>query len=347
MQLAVEESKKLTETIRERLIQTVTQKKNRLMREKEQLDVADTNALLLHPNQFSITNPGSPSGLQSNRKTRHTRHRVDVEDLGNSIIGEPMNKRKRKAPIDDEFGSPNRDGGFSTPAERAKARNTQHQTAPTYNILSLFTEKELAAHSNQAHVAALHFLAASKRAKQAHAHNQSGDKDDATGSGDGSSPEDATPAAAAAEMERTTSQNVHATRSTRTNGTGALTLLGELADKHGTRPNLPYYILGNYHQRPNGSASAPTPPALMPEEIEDDLARIERLSNSKPRGWADVNLINKLLESLLESDESLATATTAAAAAAPESSLRLGSLHPDFPPTMDVHLVRANARKDP
>ncbi|KAK2745574.1 hypothetical protein FQN57_003699 [Myotisia sp. PD_48] len=335
VQLAIEECKKLTETIRERLVQSISHRKNRLMREKEQLDVADTNALLLHPNQFSITNPASPGGAQSNRKTRHTRHRLDVDEFGNGVANEPVNKRKRKI-MDEDFDSPNRDGGPSTPADRARAKLTHHQNAGAYSILSLFTEKELAMHSNTAHVAAVHFLSASKRARQAAnqlANGQAGDKDDLSGSGDGSSQEDGTPAAA--EMERSASQNVHATRSTRTNGAGALNLLGDLTDKNVSRPNLPYYILGNYHQRPNGSSNAPTPPALMPEEIEDDIARIERLSNTKPAGWTDRRLVNNLIESLIEPKTS-----------SPTIAPKVGSLHPDFPPTMDVHLVRARPRKD-
>ncbi|EAS32450.3 deacetylase complex subunit Sds3 [Coccidioides immitis RS] len=332
-QFAIEECAKLTDTIRERLIQSISQRKNRLMREKEQLDVADTNALLLHPNQFSITNPGSPGGLQSNRKTRHTRHRVDVDEMGNAIIAETAIKRKRKAPADDDFGSPNVEG-LSTPADRAKARLNQQQNAPLYNILSLFTEKELAMHSNQAHVAALHFLSASKRAKQAAGSAGQGiEGEEGAGSGDTSSQEDGM---AAPEMERTASQSVHATRSTRNNATAGLNLLGELTDKNANRPNLPYFILGNYHQRPNGSGTAPPPPPLMPEEIEDDIARIEKLKKTKPRGWIDNRLVNHLLDALVPPESEATTV----------SCERFSSLHPDFPREMDVHLVRAYPRQD-
>ncbi|PGH11997.1 hypothetical protein AJ79_04506 [Helicocarpus griseus UAMH5409] len=341
IQFANQECAKLGETIRERLVMSVSQKKNRLMKEKEQLDLADTNALLLHPNQFSIANPSSPGGLQSNRKTRHTRHRVDVDDMGNGIGSEPTHKRKRKAPNDDDFGSPARDGGVSTPADRIKARMAQQQNAASFHISSLFTEKELAMHSNGAHVAALHFLAASKRAKQQAStpatNGQNADGDDLTGSGDGSGQEDAS---AAPEMERTASQGYHATRSTRNTGTSGLTLLGELADKTATRPNLPYFILGNYHARPNGSGSAPPPPPLMPDEIEDDLARIEKLS-SKPQGWIDTRLVNELVESAHEHDHEVMVEGFFL-----ESKERFGSLHPDFPPEMDVHLVRLYPRKE-
>lgn len=254
--------------------------------------------------------------------------------MGNAIIAETAIKRKRKAPADEEFGSSNIDG-LSTPAERARVRSNQQQNAPTYSILSLFTEKELAMHSNHAHVAALHFLSTSKRAKQA-ASSQGGmgEGEEGAVSGDTSGQEDS----GAPEMERTASQSVHATRSTRnTNGTTAgLNLLGELTDKNATRPNLPYFILGNYHQRPNGSGSAPPPPPLMPEEIEDDLARIEKLKKTKPPGWIDTRLVNHLLDTLVPPEKDDVGV----------SCERFSSLHPDFPREMDVHLVRAYARND-
>ena len=72
-------------TIRERLVQSLSHKRAKLMKEKEQLDIADTNALLLHPSQFSITNPSSPGGGQTSRKTRFRGNRADAEELGNQI----------------------------------------------------------------------------------------------------------------------------------------------------------------------------------------------------------------------------------------------------------------------
>lgn len=290
------------------------------MREKEQLDIADTNSLLLHPNQFSITNPASPGGIHGNRKTRHTRHRVDLDELGNGIHSEMLNKRKRKAP-DDDGGSPVRDGGAP---ERSKSNAVQHQPAPTYSLNSLFTDKELSAHANNAHIATVHFFSTSRRADQPGVgpnSNNNTDADDASGTGDHTGQEDnGTPTT---DMVRTASQNFHATRSTRTHGNTALSALAELSDKQPMRPNLPYHVLTNHQPRVN--SNAPPPPPLMNEEMDDDWARMERLSN-KPLGWVDRNLIEVLVDPGPEQLDGV-----------PQDPDRFSMLHPDFPATMGVH----------
>ncbi|KAL3482284.1 Sds3-like-domain-containing protein [Aspergillus californicus] len=317
---AEEEYNNLTSTLRERLVQTLSGKRARLMREKEQLDIADTNALLLHPNQFSITNPASPGGIHGNRKTRHTRHRVDLDELGNGILSENLNKRKRKAPEED-IGSPVRE----SPAERAKAQVAQQQLAPTYSIHSLFSEKELSAHANQAHIATVHFFSTSKRADQpsgAATNGNNTDADEASGL-DGTGAEDnGTPAT---DMARTASQNFHATRSTRTHGNHALNPLAELSDKPAVRPNLPYNILANYHARPTNSGAPPLPP-LMNEEVDDDWVRMDKMQN-KHLGHVDTKLISLLVDPVPAEENGV-----------PQNPHRFNLLHPDFPAEIGMHL---------
>ncbi|KAJ6018748.1 hypothetical protein N7499_010069 [Penicillium canescens] len=319
---AKEEFNQLSTTLRERLVQNISGKRARLMREKEQLDIADTNALLLHPNQFSITNPASPGGIHSNRKTRHTRHRVDLDELGNGVISE-LNKRKRKAP-EEEAGSPARDTGDATPAKRAKAEITKEQLAPTYSIHSLFTDKELSAHANQAHVAAVHFFSTSKRPDHGSGAVTNGNNTDAEDTPEGTGNEDnGTPSAA--DMMRTASHNYHATRSTRTTAAhSALSALADLADKPATRPNLPYHVLSNYHARPNGNAPPLT--SLMNEEVDDDCARMSRLSN-KPLSWIDHSLVELVAAPLPSSD--------LIDGHVPDPNT-FSQLHPDFSPAMAV-----------
>jgi len=328
---AKEEFNQLSTTLRERLMQSISSKRSRLVREKEQLDIADTNALLFHPNQFSITNPASPGGLHSNRKTRHTRHRVDLDELGNGIVSE-LNKRKRKAPEED-VGSPARDTGGTTPAERQKQYLAQ-QTVPTYSLHSLFTDKELSAHANQAHVATLHFFSTSKRTDPGSGAVTNGNNTDADDTPEVTGLEDnGTPSAT--DMIRTASQNFHVTRSTRgTAAHSALSALAELADKPATRPALPYHVLSTYHARPNGNAPPLT--SLLNDEVDDDCARFERL-HSKPAGWIDSSLI-ELVAAPLPSDP---------VDGHPPSPERFNALHPEFPPSLGMHLQPARPHPGP
>lgn len=148
-------------TIRSRLINSVTKKRDKLLREKEQLDIADSSALFLHPGQFSINIPNSPGGVAGNRKTRHTRHRVDPDEAAERA-------RKRKALADDDGNdSPvpsfrplaNDNGGASSPYRDARAKTlyTQYE-APAFSIDRLFTEKELANATTLAQIATHHFF---------------------------------------------------------------------------------------------------------------------------------------------------------------------------------------------
>lgn len=159
MQLAQEEHGLLSKTLRERLIQSVTSKRMKLMRDKEQLDIADSSALLLNPNQFSLGNPSTPGGIHTNRKTRHTR-RADQDDIGNSAVENGNGKkRSRKMAFEDtendSAGPPSRpDNGNHNPQREAKAMMNYSQfEAPLYSFDRLFTEKDLAMNVTKAHKA--------------------------------------------------------------------------------------------------------------------------------------------------------------------------------------------------
>ncbi|RMY57472.1 hypothetical protein D0865_03100 [Hortaea werneckii] len=165
---ASEEHAALSATIRQRLIASLTKKRQNLLRDKEQLDIADSNALLLHPSHFSINNPGSPGGTaQQNRKTRHLRHRAGSPapgDIGADKGGEGNGgKKKRKAgAMEDENGNGNESpapphqpfrlppppdalGGGRSPFKDAREKSGYAQfEAPAYSLERIFTEKELA-----------------------------------------------------------------------------------------------------------------------------------------------------------------------------------------------------------
>lgn len=295
VKLAQEEHRHLSNTLRERLVASIKQRQNRLMKEKEQLDIADSNALLLHPNQFCIQNPASPGGPTINRKTRHTRHRVGDQDdmVGSAMANEKS--RKRKAAFDDgDNGSPGPSGrgadlGFASPFRdaRAKTMHTQFE-APAYSIERLFTDKELAMNMNTAAIATTNFFN-KLRVEQA---NNNGSANAANGNHPGlegtddsgtatanegeNEGEDDNATPAAPEMERT--QSYHATRgSTRNNPLADLAFAAESRSAIGY--THPVILPANVGTKAN--ASAPTPPGLANEEVSADFAIMSRRTDGQ------------------------------------------------------------------
>ncbi|KAK4569432.1 hypothetical protein LTR86_003195 [Recurvomyces mirabilis] len=156
---AEEEHKALSSTIRNRLHTTITKKRQVLLRDKDQLDIGDSNALLLHPNQFTINNPSSPGGIAGqNRKTRHLRHRAASPSAGD--LGENGKRKRKMAALEGEdagnessapghpvFRAPLPDslGGGRSPFKDARKENGYTQfEAPAYSLERIFTDKELA-----------------------------------------------------------------------------------------------------------------------------------------------------------------------------------------------------------
>ena len=242
-----------------------------------------------------------------------------MEELGNGLAPEGSNKRKRKV-VDDDQGSPSRDG-IITPAERTKAKLNGHQTAPLYSVNTLFTEKELTFQTHQAHIATRHYFSISHREGNANGTSKrarDSDGEDSTGSGDESGQED-DGALEAPEMDRSASQNFHVTRSTRNTGAMAgLNILSDLAEKQVSRPTLPYATLFS-HQPKNGTI-LPPPSRMMPEEIDEDLAKINDMMG-QPQGYADKKAMEEALKPVSETRSTLA---------------------PDWPLYLDVHLVDVN-----
>ena len=212
MKLAAGEHRALASTLRDRLVNSITSKKNRLSKDKDSLEISDSNALLLHPNQFGITNPSSP-GIHGKRATRGRR---DPDDLSSFADG---NKRKRKAADSDESPAPTRqrlDNDNSTPLWFSeKQRMAAQQAGAVFSIDKLFTDKELSMTYNTA------ALAAHTHMQRHHPYNDdfyaandrsdgSTDADGAAGENDGDEDDESLPSGAG--MER---QYSHATRSTR------------------------------------------------------------------------------------------------------------------------------------
>ncbi|KAF2830697.1 hypothetical protein CC86DRAFT_367406 [Ophiobolus disseminans] len=279
VQIAEEEYKLLAATIRERLIASIQQRTGRLRREKEQLDLSDSNAMLLHPNQFGIGNPASPGGPQAPRKTRRTGHKFGE---GEDLAAANENKRKRKLFEENDNDSPGPSGrniemGMGSPFREAKARtiNAQFESS-AYSLDRLFTEKELNMAMNQATTAASHFFAKMKNADTGanqeattNGHTTNGtvtNGDHASENGDMmDQDQDSDDIPGATDMARQISSNPHVTR-------GATRSAFHPSIANGHIPfiyNPPFVLDAKIFQKAN--AAAPTPPALSASDIEQDL----------------------------------------------------------------------------
>ncbi|TVY68711.1 hypothetical protein LSUE1_G007548, partial [Lachnellula suecica] len=214
LKLAASEHKALSTTLRDRLINSVTNKKNRLSRDKETMEIGESNALLLHPSQFGIANPASPGGIHGKRATRHRREAEDLPAFGES------SKRKRKAESD-ESPAPARsrmENGSSTPLWFAEKQTltAQQIDSPLYSIDKLFTEKELSMTYNVAALAAHSHMQRQPPFSDETDSPPNGKSESSSEQGGGATldadPDDADSPPGGASMER---QYSHATRSTR------------------------------------------------------------------------------------------------------------------------------------
>lgn len=300
--------------MRQRLIHSVNQKRLALLKEKEKLDIADTNALLFHPSQFSINNSASPGGAQSNRKTRHARHRLEAEEL--EYVGGVNNKRKRKVPIELENGSPGpagRDTEPINPLKEANARLEAHQvTAPLYSIDRLFSLRELDVNLQQASYDVIAEQSIKRRrfnadsqtngaSVDAFAHAMSESDDGFPQPDYGPDGEAEELLAAAAMMERTntqTSMQYHTTRSTRktnlSNGHIAREQLGELAGREAAASNI-----GNYFKEKKREEDYQRAPPLSELEADSDMALYEAaMKDDDATRAANEKLLDEVVEEL-------------------------------------------------
>jgi hypothetical protein len=280
---------------------SIQQRTSRLKREKEQLDLSDSNAMLLHPNQFGIGNPASPGGPQAPRKTRRTGHKFGE---GEDLAAANETKRKRKLFEENDNDSPGPSGrniemGAGSPFREAKARtiNAQFESA-AYSVDRLFTEKELNMAMNQATTAASHFFAKMKNADSGaqheaatngHATNGNGTNGDhASDNGDMmDQDQDSDDIPGAADMTRQISSNPHATRgATRSafNPSAAAIANGHMPFIY----NPPFVLDAKIFQKAN--AAAPPPPPLSASDVDQDLKLMLR----------DAPLDDELNEKLLQ-----------------------------------------------
>ena len=314
VEVALREHRLLTETLRQRLIQSVNQKKTALLKEKEKLDIADTNALLFHPNQFSINNSASPGGPQSNRKTRHARHRLEAEEP--EPVGGVNHKRKRKAPTDAENGSPGpagRDTEPINPLKEANARLEAHQAStPLYTVDRLFSSKELEENIKQAWYDVIADQSAKRRrlnndsqtngaSMDPFAHTMSESDDGSQQLDDGADGEADDIQGTAAMMERTntqTSTQFHTTRSTRktnlSNTQYAREQLGELAGRE-----VAVAAIGSYGKEKKREDEYLRAPPLTDVEADADMALYEEaMKDDEATRATNEKLLDEMIEEL-------------------------------------------------
>ena len=275
-----------------------------LQREKEKLDIADTNALLHHPTQFSINNVASPGGLQSNRKTRHTRHRMEAEEMEANLNSNNGGKRKRRTAAENDNGSP----GPSTSREAEQNasslyRDTQTRTgiptAPTvYTLDRLFSDRELTANLQQATYDVIQSYSTSSSFNKRRKPNQaavngnadfsaSANADTNGADDDGLVTQDVVPTISAPDgmtdglassvaMDRTPSQLYHATRSAGRllASTNPQSTLGELAGRQSAADLIGSYGRGSEKAKKDGDEYQRAPP-LSEQEALDDLRLME------------------------------------------------------------------------
>jgi len=257
------------------------------LREKEQLDIGDSNALLLHPNQFSIGNPASP-GTGAKRATRHAGKRAVVDPDDPSSLLAQEGKRKRRALFEEAEGQspapgPSRiDLGAASPFRDARAKNAFHQyEAPAYSIDRLFTEKELSMAMNTAAIAATNFFVKSKAQGngQNNGNGLGGGVDGYDGIAVGSAPQIVTDGEvedsgtpAGAEMERTVSQSYHATRGATRNLLNDLVMAVTRDIPFGSA--TPMYVPAVMGTKANSAPISASPATQA--EIEQDLLFMQR-----------------------------------------------------------------------
>ncbi|XXG97230.1 hypothetical protein Hte_003525 [Hypoxylon texense] len=290
VELAKRECSSLSNTLRDRLVNAIISKKYRLGKEKEALDISDGSALLLHPNQFSVTNPASPGGTYTKRTTRLRR---EMEELP----GFSENKKRKRNGVDDE-GSPvpkrgTLDTSNATPFwSSERIRSLRKETGPVFSVEKLFTDKELAMTYNAAAVAAYKHLLR----RDANGNIISSPDESVAGNGDANDEDEDL---SAVNMDR---QPSHTTRSTRGGhgqqnahddialGVEALPILPNNLDRlASSEPKLPSFTHVNY-TKPYRADIANTPHCLETPERDNDLAVMRIFKNYQAHNGIGSNL---------------------------------------------------------
>jgi hypothetical protein len=302
---AEEERNALSATIRQRLTISLSKKRTQLLRDKDQLDIADSNVMLMHPNHFSIGNiPGSPShhnGNHTNKRTRHLRHHRAFSPAPVSAEFGDNGKRKRKiGQVEDEDALAAFAGGRSPHKDSRAQREYAQFEAPAYSIEKIFTEKELALATDTAKLATYKYFylppapeqSLNNGTMQLSVNGEHLDGNDG-GSAEHAADGRASPAPAAPEMERTTS--VLTRNGARKDPLAALADLANAAvavssTGSSPRPNPFVPAAPTYHAVSRSEKSgAPAPPGVGVHDIENDFEMMRRAGGDRSED-GDINM---------------------------------------------------------
>ncbi|KAI1631002.1 Sds3-like-domain-containing protein [Biscogniauxia mediterranea] len=293
LEVAKREHRALASTLRDRLINSIISKKYRLSKEKEAIEISDSSALLLHPNQFSLTNPSSPGGTHGKRNTRLRREMEDLPGFSEN------KKRKRNAADDDGSPAPMRRGfdtSNTTPFWQSdRFGSLRKETGPVYSIDKLFTDKELSMTYNSAALAAHKHLLTRR---DANGNVLPSPEESENGNGEAAEDEDEL---AAPTMER---QPSHATRSTRggqnhhnfyddkilgVEGLANFEIPGNLDKMAAQEPKLPPLVHSQYSKAYVKSESN-TPTGLTTDDAQHDIAVMTMYKSYQNRNGVGSNL---------------------------------------------------------
>lgn len=296
------------------MINAITSKKFRLNKEKEAFEISDASALLLHPNQFSITNPASPGGTHSKRATRLRREMDEVPGIDGK-------KRKRNANNDDD----------GSPAPQRRVLDTTSTTAlwqtdrlavrknigPIYSIDKLFTDKELSMTYNQAALNAHKYMLTHKPKLDEHGRLVSSPEGSDSGTGDNDDQDGSDSVPSAPMMERNVS---HATRSARTGAShinfsddklmglealASFNLPGNFERMISADPKLPPTFPSTYVKGHAKQSDFNTPTTLNLDDVNGDMIVMQALRqydqvNGIGSNFSSENGSRKLLETVAQ-----------------------------------------------
>ncbi|KAI0193679.1 deacetylase complex subunit [Xylaria flabelliformis] len=289
-EVAKREHKALSDTLKDRLMNNIMSKKYRLVKEKEAIDISDGSALLLHPNQFSLTNPASPGGPHGKRNTRLRREMEELPGFSDN------KKRKRHAADDDGSPAPPRRGDTSNATafwQSDRLKSMRRGAGPVYSLDKLFTDKELSMTYNTAALAAHKHLLTRRDAR---GNVLPSPEESDTSNGDGNDDEEEL---SAATMER---QPSHTTRSTRggqqnfyddkvlgIEGLANFELPSNLCKVAAQDPKMPPLIQSHYVKAYVKSESN-TPASLSMEDTQHDLTVMTIWKNFQTKNGKGSNI---------------------------------------------------------